>query len=71
MGTRVGLEHKAASPVGAEVVVTASVLHVDGRLVRFSVAAEHSVTGGTPTLVATGEVTRVLVDRERFLARLG
>lgn len=71
VGTRVALEHKAASPVGAEVVVTASVLHVDGRLVRFSVAAEHTLAGGTPTLVATGEVTRVVVDREKFLARLG
>jgi len=69
VGTRVSLEHRAASPVGADVRVTATVVNVDGRLVRFSVAAEHRV-GGATALVATGEVTRVVVDRERFLSRL-
>ena len=37
VGTRVELEHRAASPVGAEVQVTASSSYVDGRLHRFSV----------------------------------
>src|SRR5690349_23618767 len=32
VGTRVTLEHQAASPVGAEVEVTASATYVDGRL---------------------------------------
>lgn len=72
VGTRVSLEHQAASPVGAEVEVTASVTHVDGRLHRFTVAARH--VSGTATdgkVVATGEITRVVVDAERFLSRLG
>jgi fluoroacetyl-CoA thioesterase len=68
VGTRVELEHRGASPVGAEVEVTAAATHVDGRLRRFSVAASH-VTDRK--VVATGEVTRVVVDAERFLARLG
>lgn len=71
VGTRVELEHRAASPVGADVLVRASVSHVDGRLVRFEVAAEHLVDGDAPVIVATGRITRVTVDRTRFLARLG
>ena len=66
VGTRVDLQHLAASPVGAEVTATANVIHTDGRLVRFQVAAHDA--GGT--LLATGEVRRVIVDRERFLARI-
>jgi predicted thioesterase len=45
--------------------VTASLVHTDGRLRRFSVAARE---GGK--VVGTGEITRVVVDAERFLARL-
>lgn len=67
VGTRVSLEHLAASPVGERVEVQASVAYVDGRLVRFSVAASHVADG---KVVGTGEVTRVVVDRERFLSRL-
>ncbi|MDT0200956.1 thioesterase, FlK family [Nocardioides sp. AE5] len=65
VGTRVALEHLAASPVGAEVEVDASAAYVDGRLVRFTVAAR---MGGK--LVGNGEVTRVVVDAEKFLSRL-
>lgn len=66
VGTRVSLEHLAASPVGAQVELTAQSSYVDGRLHRFTVAARH--TDGK--LVGTGEVTRVIVDAERFLSRL-
>jgi predicted thioesterase len=68
VGTRVQLDHVGASPVGASVRVTATVVHVDGRLVRLEVVAHQ---GAEEKVVAHGEVTRVLVDRERFLARLG
>ena len=67
VGTRVQLEHVGASAVGALVRVTATVAYVDGRLVRFQVAAEQ---GPDQKVVAHGEVTRVVVDRDRFLARL-
>ncbi len=66
VGTRISLEHLAPSPVDRVVEVTGSVSHVDGRLVRFTVAA---TDGGK--LVGSGEVTRVVVDRSRFLGRLG
>lgn len=68
VGTRVSLEHLAASPVGERLRVEATVAYVDGRLVRFTVAASHLADG---KVVGTGEVTRVVVDRERFLARVG
>jgi fluoroacetyl-CoA thioesterase len=66
VGTRVQLEHVAPTAVGASVEVTATVVHVDGRLVRFDVAA----VGASGALLGHGTVTRVVVDRERFLARL-
>lgn len=70
VGTRVALEHRAASPVGAEVEVTATTTYVDGRLHRFTVAARH-VGGRAPgSVVATGEITRLVVEVERFLGRL-
>jgi predicted thioesterase len=70
VGTRVEIEHVAATPVGATVLATASVSYVDGRLVRFEVAAQHRAGDGSLVVAATGRVTRVVVDRERFLARL-
>jgi len=68
VGTRVALEHLAASPVGARVKVNASASYVDGRLHRFTVSARH--LDGPPKVVGSGEVTRVVVDAARFLGRL-
>ena len=67
VGTRVALEHLAASAVGERVTVEATVAYVDGRLVRFNVAATDHSAG---RVVGSGEVTRVVVDAERFLARV-
>jgi len=66
VGTRVDIEHLAASCVGAIVTATATVIHTDGRLLRFRVAA-HDDSG---QLIGTGEVRRVIVDRERFMTRV-
>jgi predicted thioesterase len=66
VGTRVQIEHLRPSAVGATVRVHASVVHVDGRLLRFDVTAEHP----DGTLVGHAEITRVIVDRNRFLSRL-
>jgi predicted thioesterase len=66
VGTRIAVEHLKATPVGAEVITTATVQHVDGRLLRFDVVAEQ-VDG---VVVGHGEITRVRVDRARFLARV-
>ncbi len=66
VGTRVSVEHLAPSAVGAALEVMASLVHVDGRLARFTVAARQD-----GTLVGAGEVTRVVVDAERFMSRVG
>ncbi len=66
VGTRVELEHTRASTVGVRLEVSATSVYRDGRLHRFSVVAREADQG---RVVATGEVTRVVVDAERFLAR--
>src|SRR5262245_22452467 len=66
VGSRVSLAHERPSPVGAEIVIRAAVAHVDGRLLRFSVVAEHA----DGTVIGHGEVSRVIVNRDRFLSRL-
>lgn len=63
VGTHVAVDHQAASRVGAEVSGFAEVVSVEGRTVVFRLVARE----GRRT-VATGDHTRVLVDRERFLA---
>lgn len=67
VGTRVELEHLVASPVGARVSVRAELVGVDGRLLRFEIIAEHP----DGRVVAHGRITRVVVDRIRFLRRSG
>ena len=68
VGTRVELEHTRASLVGVRLELTATSVYHDGRLHRFSAVAREAEAG---RVVATGEVTRVVVDAERFLARAG
>jgi fluoroacetyl-CoA thioesterase len=67
VGTRVTLEHTRGSRVGVRLEVTASRVFHDGRLHRFGVLVREA---GSGPVVATGEVTRVVVDATRFLARL-
>jgi predicted thioesterase len=66
VGTRVVVDHRAASVVGERLSLTATVVHRDGRLLRFAVVAVDS----RDRVVGDGEVTRVVVDRQRFLDRL-
>ena len=67
VGTRMQVEHLAASPVGAGIEVTASSDYVDGRLHRFTVAGRDI---GSGKVIGSGEITRVVVESERFMARL-
>ncbi|MDQ4037375.1 MAG: thioesterase [Actinomycetota bacterium] len=66
VGTRVELDHLGATTVGTDVTIDVVLSAVDGRKLRFDVHAwqDESVT------VGRGSVSRVLVDRERFLGRL-
>ena len=65
VGTRVELDHLAATAVGRQVVAEARLIAVDGRRLTFEVALHDG-----DTVVAQGRVERVVVDRDRFLGRL-
>ncbi len=64
VGTRVAIDHLAASFVGASVIATAEVVDTAGRTVAFRLTAQEG-----DRVVATGEHTRVVVDRSRFLKK--
>jgi fluoroacetyl-CoA thioesterase len=63
VGTGLQLTHEQPSPLDATVNVSATLARVDGRLLVFEVEAEHD----DGQVVGRAEVSRVLVDRERFL----
>ena len=77
VGTGVALEHRRASPIGAEVEVEAELTELAGRRLVFAFIARHVgplVAGWDPDqdeeLVAgAGSVERIVVDREKVLAR--
>jgi fluoroacetyl-CoA thioesterase len=64
VGYRVQLDHLAPTAVGGTVEAEAILEAVEGRRLTFRV----SVSDGRG-LVAAGRITRVIVDRERFLER--
>jgi fluoroacetyl-CoA thioesterase len=66
VGTRLELQHQQPSPLDATVVVRAELTRVDGRLLVFDVHAEHD----DGQVVGRAEVSRVVVDRDRFLKRV-
>lgn len=70
VGTRIDVEHLAPSAVDAEVEVQVSLAYQDGRLHRFTVSARNVVDGKPVQVVASGEITRVVVDQEKFTSRL-
>lgn len=64
VGTRVELDHRAATPVGRTVAALARLTEVDGRRLVFEV-----VVFEAGTTVAQGRIERALVDRHRFVER--
>ena len=66
VGARVELDLLLPTPVGATVRVAATLERVEGRRLRFAVDVREG-----DRLAASGHVTRVIVDRARFLAGLG
>ena len=64
VGTRAEVEHQAATPVGRLVTAMATLAKVDGRKQLFEVVISD---GDTP--VAEVRVERMLLDRQRFIAR--
>jgi fluoroacetyl-CoA thioesterase len=66
VGTRVELDHLAPSPIGAEVEVSAVLERVTGRRLQFA-GCLHD--GDKP--VASGLITRMVVDSAAFLRQAG
>jgi predicted thioesterase len=76
------MEHRRPSPLGAEVELEAELTGVNGRRLAFSFIARqvHAGAGARPgadsgepaedRTVGAGTLERVVVDREKFLARL-
>lgn len=69
VGTSVSLEHTAPSPIGAKVMVTARLAQADIRRLVFVIEARQA-HGGVKSSVGTGRIERMVVDRERFLAKV-
>lgn len=65
VGTWAEIEHLAATPVGGTVRANATLIGHHGRRLEFAVRIE-----GDGDLVAKVRHRRVLVDRERFLAKV-
>ena len=64
VGTRVEVEHRVATPVGRHVTALATLAKVDGRKLLFEVAVRDG-----ETLVAEVRVERMVLDRQRFIAK--
>ncbi|PIE34492.1 MAG: thioesterase [Ilumatobacter coccineus] len=64
VGIRVRIDHLQPTPIGGEVNAEAQLEKVEGRRLIFSVSA--SDPGG---IVAAGKVTRVVVNRDQFMAK--
>ena len=64
VGSRAEIEHRAPTLVGRRVVAQATLTKVDGRKLLFEVIVHEG-----ETVVAEIRVERVLLDRQRFIAR--
>jgi fluoroacetyl-CoA thioesterase len=65
VGTRVDVQHLAATPVGRQVVARAQVTRVDGRRIDFSIEATDGVA-----VIGQGTHERLVIDMARFVERL-
>jgi predicted thioesterase len=64
VGTRAEISHQAPTPVGHTVTALATLAKVDGRKLLFEVVVRDG-----ETQVAEVRVERMLLDRQRFIAR--
>ena len=65
VGSHVDVKHLAATPVGATVTATATVIEVSGRRIAFTVHATDGLQD-----IGSGTHERVLIDMAKFCARL-
>jgi fluoroacetyl-CoA thioesterase len=64
VGTRAEIDHRAPTPLGRRVTAVATLAKVDGRKLLFDVEVRDG-----DDLVAQVRVERVLLDRQRFIAK--
>ena len=64
VGIRAEVEHRAPTPVGRTVTALATLAKVDGRKLLFEVVVRDG-----ETLVAEVRVERMVLDRQRFIAK--
>jgi fluoroacetyl-CoA thioesterase len=65
VGTRIDIEHTAATPIGDTIRAEARLVEVEGRKLVFEVDARDSVQA-----IGRGRHERFVVSRDRFLAKL-
>jgi predicted thioesterase len=65
VGTALNIEHMRATKVGKVITATAVLTEVNGRELKFNVAARDEVG-----IVGEGTHTRFIVYREKFMAKL-
>ncbi|MDO9384329.1 MAG: thioesterase family protein [Hyphomicrobiaceae bacterium] len=66
LGTEISVEHVAATALGARVAARAELTAIDGRVLRFTVTAHEG-----EKLIGRGTHTRAVVDRQRFMTKVG
>ncbi len=66
VGTEMNSSHIKASKLGAEITATAVLVEVEGRKLTFNVGAIDE-----DGIIGEGVHTRFIVDREKFMAKLG
>ena len=64
VGTRIELDHRAATAIGRTVVAEARLAKTDGRRLFFEIVVREG-----DTVVADGRIERVVVDRQRFIGK--
>jgi predicted thioesterase len=65
VGRRIDISHLAATPVGQTVRAEAEIVSIDGRRIRFGVAAWDEAEK-----IGEGVHDRIVVDEQRFLERI-
>ena len=65
VGTRVEMTHTAATPIGMQVTAEIELVEIDGRRLRFKVSCHDE-----PEPIGEGFHERMIIDHDRFMARL-
>lgn len=66
VGTHIDVSHEAATPPGLRVTARVELIEVDGRRLVFAVEAHDGVD-----LISRGRHERYVINREKFVARVG